>query len=80
MSNYSLYHVRTSKAGSFYYSQPRERGVMRVWYDSSLYEYRIPFTKGNYRKIRAWIEDAFANNHGDCRVTGNYPNYDAEGV
>jgi hypothetical protein len=74
---YGIYHIRTSKAGSHYYTQPREKGVVRVWYDSKLYEYHIPCAKGQHRKIRCWVEQVFCEVK-DYRVTGKYPNYFVE--
>lgn len=73
MTDYAACHIRTSRAGSFYYAQPRDSGVMRVYYDSKLYEYKIPYARGRCREIKQWIEDVF-----NSRVTGKYPNYYAE--
>lgn len=66
----SLYHVQTSRAGQWLYTQPRPRGLIEVREDGAKFHYSAG--SFNRAEIKAGLESVFG------KLSGTWPNYRAD--
>lgn len=77
MTDFALFHIRTHKAGEHGYHQPRARGTVDVWHDSTRYVYGRFGVKPSARDFRRFIVDAWRVYEGK-KLSGRWPSYTVE--
>ena len=76
MDNFSMTHVRTSRAGSYYYNESLARGHVEIYHDQKRYVYDMRGYKRPAKAFKNWIRSMFDDEIGeDGRLVGSWPRY-----
>jgi hypothetical protein len=76
MIDIALFHLRTARAGSAAYNEPRQRGTLEIWHDQKRYVYDLNGLSVTAGECRRFIENAWESElFNDYKLTGKYPSY-----
>jgi hypothetical protein len=73
MTDFAHTHVRTSRAGSYYYAEKLPRGHVEIIHDQRRYVYNMIGYGRPARALKMWIASVF-----DRPVKGRYPRYNLD--